>query len=143
MSARAGSTAIGLGAALRSAVGRLQRGRIVVPARRPPPFPAFAVDQGANQLALGGDIGKRREIDPQRQRLAAPPALLLIDQEHLEPIDRERIGIRRQKREHVGDRNAASQSWEKRTARRSFVFRAEFNSIAVSTPVVPVDARSA
>ena len=106
MSSRAGSTSIGLGEGLRDAVGRLERGSVVRPARRPPPFAAFAVDQGTNQLALGGDIGKRRQVDPQRQRLATPPALLLIDQQNVEPIDRERIGMRRQKREHIRRRNA-------------------------------------
>ena len=83
------------------------RQRIVRPARCPPPFLAFAVDQGTDHLSPRGDIGKRRQIDPKRQGLAALPALLLIDQKNVEPVRVGNVGMRRQKSEHVRGRNAA------------------------------------
>ena len=80
--------------------------RLAHPGRRPPPFPAVAVDQGPDQLAVGGDIRKRREVDSQRQSLATLPARCLIGEQDFEPVDREDVGMRRQKREDVRGRNA-------------------------------------
>ena len=52
-----------LGGGFRDPVGGTHCARLERPGRRPPALPAIAIDEGPDQLAVRGDIRKRREVN--------------------------------------------------------------------------------
>ena len=83
----------GLCQRFRQSVERSHPGGVAHQAGQPPSLVTVAIGECANHLPLGGNVRKRRQVYSQGQRLAAPPALSLIDEQDFEPIDRKKIRI--------------------------------------------------
>ena len=98
----------GLGRSLRHDVESIGIEQVAHPGPASASLGTVAVDKGANHLAARGDVGKRREINPERKRRFSRPSLALIDQQHIQSIMIGNLGMRGEKREDVRKQHDAS-----------------------------------